>query len=66
MCVTNDEALSLSCEDGSMRLSPEAAHALREAIRQADLLVQEPEGSRGLHHLAGLLVQLRTLRQRIA
>jgi hypothetical protein len=66
MCVTNDEALSLAGEDGSLRLSPAAAHALREAISHADRLVQEPEGTRGLCHLASLLVQLRTLRQSIA
>lgn len=66
MCITHDEAWSVACRDGSMRLSPTAAHALREAVRQMDLLVQAPDSPEALRYLTGMLVQLRTLRQSMA
>jgi hypothetical protein len=64
--MSNDGARTLAGPDGSLRLSPDAADALREALRRAELLMQSPQPPEGLQHLAGLLVHLRTLRQCIA
>jgi hypothetical protein len=66
MCTSNDSAWSLTLADGSLRLSQTAAETLRKAIREMDLLIQNPHRPDGTDHLTRLLMHLRTLRRSMA